>query len=1516
MTEQARPFKNIHRIETLDTPPSVKAAPETATGLETGRVVESVPENLPPRRSVLDSLIVSGWLSWEMVFWLAIIGLAIATRMWDLSERAMHHDESIHGVFSYDMYRGKNIYRYDPTWHGPVLYYMVTLSYYLLGGATEFSVRFAPAMFGIGIIVLCWFLRPLLGKVGAIAFALLVLISPSILYYSRSLRHDIFATFGMLLFVIGLFRYAQGRNPRKIGWFVASGIGFFILFGSHEMSFLNLAIVGSWLGMILVLEIITLPAWIRRPISQVVSFVPPSTRLRPAVVAAPPAPPRRKPLDDDDEMDEPLATQASFDDLDDFAETAPERTANSPVVEEIVEEIIVEEVIVERAASADAGKAADRDKTTQNRAETPDDFVETDFPAAPGDNTFPGSNGATAGTIPPAYPVGQPHAATAWTENRFKTGRYSLTAEQYTDPVLGDFTRAWYAFFVLFAILVVSGGIHLFVDKTSDGTLTQFLGVNAYLILLPFYLLVAALVAYPLARLTNLGYNRLSQKGNRIARFVALGVGVVLALVAVVLFLRGHSPANYLAALGMQVSGTSNAALNETVSNGYSAFTTISYFALKWPSIVPELGLVIVAAVLVGAVVGWLWERGMLVYTQRGLWAWGISFAFVFVISSLVSLRFILGIDRTQLPKVVLPLLGFIDKWFAYFLGGAILAVVIGAFVGWLVSVAEVIPDEAVRGAAVLRTLLKTARNPWAMVGFLLGFGILYVLIFSNFFFAPERLADGFYRGIEYWLEQHDKRRLDEPWFYYPMLMLLYETFAVFCVFIALVYFPIVFFRRTRRRERFIFTAKGVFIGLTFWWTFLALVLYSVAGEKIPWLNMQIALPASLATAAFLNDFFRSLNWKRLLAWKEGLLFSGMFVLMFVSVVVILGQLINFPKIGQYDAGFGRVVVASDTLLSWAQLVLVAIIGVTLFGVSVWLWRSGRLAGSVARASIFLFFGVLLLGYCLKSSIALNYQHPDVAIEPMIYTQTTPEVPLFVQRLDRLGRDLRDIYSVVPQQATAGSIPVTYNDPANSKGLPVFMSTEVAWPLSWYFRDYTNVTQTAINNDANNPNAIDRLTDSRGNNFVVVLVSADEANNAKLQQQLQGQYTSQRFRFRWHFPEDNSGYRILGYQPPDDPRSNDTSVKDIINTRWDLLAQFFTQQPYVGQIWRYIMYREMVNPLESFDMVAYIRNDVYADFANTNGTTTPSGSTTPDTNANPNQTSFDLTASTQAGNRDGQYRTPRNLTVASNGDILVLDSLNGRVQRFDSTGKFLSKFGSIGGGDGQFALAQYQSGPGGITTDDEGNIYVADTWGYRIEKFDSTGKFLLKWGAGKDTTGSPDGNAANPTGFYGPRAIAYDASADELYITDTGNKRVVVYDKQGNFKRQFGSVGNGQGQFNEPIGLAFGPDGNVYVADLRNHRVEVVDKQGKYVKEIAVPTWKEAVLSEPYLAFDPQGNLWVSDSGNGAVLRFDSAGTKIATYNTASGLALLNPIGLTFAQDGTLYIADATKNSIIKFKPS
>ena len=70
-----------------------------------------------------------------------------------------------------------------------------------------------------------------------------------------------------------------------------------------------------------------------------------------------------------------------------------------------------------------------------------------------------------------------------------------------------------------------------------------------------------------------------------------------------------------------------------------------------------------------------------------------------------------------------------------------------------------------------------------------------------------------------------------------------------------------------------------------------------------------------------------------------------------------------------------------------------------------------------------------------------------------------------------------------------------------------------------------------------------------------------------------------------------------------------------------------------------------------------------------------------------------------------------------------------------------------------------------------------------------------------------------------------------------------------------------------------------------------------------------------HVAFDPKGDLWVTDPANGAVIHYDSTGTAVATYNTANGLSVLNPVGLTFAPDGTLYVADATGNKIVKFKP-
>ena len=147
----------------------------------------------------------------------------------------------------------------------------------------------------------------------------------------------------------------------------------------------------------------------------------------------------------------------------------------------------------------------------------------------------------------------------------------------------------------------------------------------------------------------------------------------------------------------------------------------------------------------------------------------------------------------------------------------------------------------------------------------------------------------------------------------------------------------------------------------------------------------------------------------------------------------------------------------------------------------------------------------------------------------------------------------------------------------------------------------------------------------------------------------------------------------------------------------------------------------------------------------------------------------------------GQLSGPRGMTTDASGNAYVADSLNHRIVVFDPNGAVLRTFGTKGGGDGQL----YE--PSGVAVDSDGNIYVADTWNARIAKFTAEGTWIKSWGSGRDdfgegrratdTTGDAQNNADNPLGFYGPRNVL--VVGNNVYIADTGNKRIVVTDRDG-----------------------------------------------------------------------------------------------------------------------------------------
>ncbi len=167
------------------------------------------------------------------------------------------------------------------------------------------------------------------------------------------------------------------------------------------------------------------------------------------------------------------------------------------------------------------------------------------------------------------------------------------------------------------------------------------------------------------------------------------------------------------------------------------------------------------------------------------------------------------------------------------------------------------------------------------------------------------------------------------------------------------------------------------------------------------------------------------------------------------------------------------------------------------------------------------------------------------------------------------------------------------------------------------------------------------------------------------------------------------------------------------------------------------------------------------------------------------------------GSGDGQFSGFLSVGADEQGNVYVSDDQNFRIQKFDGNGKFLMKWGSHGGGDGQFGRMNNpeNGGPAGIAIDRQGNIFVNDPDNHRVEKFDSNGQFLAKFG-----------------NFVTNLGIAVDAQGN-VYVTDNGANTVSKFDGNGKFLFKWGKTGENPGQFSYPEGIAIDQQGNIYVVN-------------------------------------------------------------------------------------------------------
>ena len=170
------------------------------------------------------------------------------------------------------------------------------------------------------------------------------------------------------------------------------------------------------------------------------------------------------------------------------------------------------------------------------------------------------------------------------------------------------------------------------------------------------------------------------------------------------------------------------------------------------------------------------------------------------------------------------------------------------------------------------------------------------------------------------------------------------------------------------------------------------------------------------------------------------------------------------------------------------------------------------------------------------------------------------------------------------------------------------------------------------------------------------------------------------------------------------------------------------------------------------------------------------------------------------------------LAIDDSDTMFVADSELKHVLVFDKEHKVV---GSIGQG---LVL------PGGVAIDNENRLlYVADTGVDQIAVFDADPPFKYLRSIG---TRSGKHDLTAPGDFSQPTNVAVDADGN-VFVSDTWNNRIQVFDADGRFIRTFGKAGDGPGYFTRPKGIAVDADGHVWVADAMQDRVQVFTREGQ-----------------------------------------------------------------------------------------
>ena len=241
------------------------------------------------------------------------------------------------------------------------------------------------------------------------------------------------------------------------------------------------------------------------------------------------------------------------------------------------------------------------------------------------------------------------------------------------------------------------------------------------------------------------------------------------------------------------------------------------------------------------------------------------------------------------------------------------------------------------------------------------------------------------------------------------------------------------------------------------------------------------------------------------------------------------------------------------------------------------------------------------------------------------------------------------------------------------------------------------------------------------------------------------------------------------------------------------------------------------------------------------------------------------TVERREGNSHAPLSLPVGVAVDSEDRLFVSDADLHTIVCFSPSGKPLATFGTTQLGR-----------PGGIAIDRQRNrLYAADAKASRIAVFDTTSLRFVTYFGSPSKPGDKSGGT-----FYAPTNVALDRSGN-LYIADTWNYRVQILDPSGKFIRAFGAQGDRPGEFIRPKGIAVDSEGHVYVADAEFNNFQILTPDGRpllAVGSLGADPGQFALIAGLYI--DPQDRIYATEMFHGRIQVFQyivqppSAGTK------------------------------------------